>query len=156
MSSSIPIEPDVKIRTMRIINWTGLIIFIWCAFQAIAWYGTNHYPQWMFSIQGALSARVLYRQRVTGFALEPSWLAHQLNMLYLPFWISASVTGYSSHSFRFRKISFENIPLDRWCPCFGLTLSRVGFAAFLFMAALLSFKFIQNLFLPFKIRLTRK
>ena len=83
-----------------------------------------------------LSARVLYRQRVTGFALEPSWLAHQLNMLYLPFWISASVTGYSSHSFRLRKISFENILLIGGVLALGLTLSRVGFAAFLFMAAL--------------------
>ena len=136
IASSFPIDDEIKRQTLKIINWTGLVILIWCAFQAIAWYGTNHYPQWMFSIQGALSARVLYRQRATGFALEPSWLAHQLNMLYLPFWISASVTGYSSHSFRLRKISFENILLIGGVLALGLTLSRVGFAAFLIMAAL--------------------
>ena len=136
IASSYPIESDIKKKTLEIINWTGSFILIWCAFQAIAWYGTNHYPQWMFSIQGAVSARVLYRQRVTGFALEPSWLAHQLNMLYLPLWISASLTGYSSHSFRFRKISFENILLIGGVLALGLTLSRVGFAAFLCMAVL--------------------
>jgi hypothetical protein len=136
ISSSYPIDKEVKKQTLKIINWTGLIILIWCAFQAIAWYATHHYPQWMFNVQGALSARVLYRQRVTGFALEPSWLAHQLNMFYLPFWISASVTGYSSHSFRFRKISFENILLIGGIFSLGLALSRVGFAAFLCMAAL--------------------
>jgi len=136
ISSSYPVDIEVKRQTLKIINWTGLIILIWCAFQAIAWYSTHHYPQWMFNIQGALSARVLYRQRATGFALEPSWLAHQLNMLYLPFWISATMTGYSSHSFRLRKISFENILLIGGVLSLGLTLSRVGFAAFLCMAAL--------------------
>lgn len=136
ISSSYPIDIEVKRQTLKIINWTGLIILIWCAFQAIAWYSTHHYPQWMFNIQGALSARVLYRQRATGFALEPSWLAHQLNMFYLPFWISATMTGYSSHSIRLRKISFENILLIGGVLSLGLTLSRVGFAAFLCMAVL--------------------
>ncbi len=134
IASSFPSDDEIKKITLKIINWTGLIILIWCGFQTVAWYGTNHYPQWMFSIQGTLSARVLYRQRVTGFALEPSWLAHQLNMFYLPFWISSSINGFSSHSFRLRKASLENILLIGGVLTLGLTLSRVGFAAFLCMA----------------------
>lgn len=136
VASSFPVDIEVKKMTLKVINWSGLIILIWCVFQALAWYGTNHYPQWMFNIQGFLSERVLYRQRVTGFALEPSWLAHQLNMLYLPLWLSATLTGYSSHSFRLNKISFENILLAGGVLSLGLTLSRVGFAAFLCMTAL--------------------
>jgi O-antigen ligase len=136
IASSFPVNDDVKKKTLQLINWTGLIILIWCAIQAIAWYGTNHYPQWMFKIQDILSARVLYRQRVTGFALEPSWLAHQLNMLYLPFWLAATLTGYSSYSFRFRKISVENFLLAGGVITLGLTLSRVGFAAFFLMILL--------------------
>ncbi|MDP2966151.1 MAG: O-antigen ligase family protein [Pelolinea sp.] len=136
IASSFPVDDEVKNKTLKVINWTGLIILIWCAFQALAWYGTQHYPQWMFKIQGFLSERVLYRQRTTGFALEPSWLAHQLNMLYLPFWLSATLTGYSSHSFRIKRISFENILLAGGVLTLGLTLSRVGFAAFLCMSAL--------------------
>jgi hypothetical protein len=136
VASSFPVDDDVKKKTMQLINWTGLIILIWCATQAISWYGANHYPQWMFKIQDILSARVLYRQRVTGFALEPSWLAHQLNMLYLPFWLAATLTGYSSHSFRLKKISFENILLVGGVATLGLTLSRVGFAAFFLMILL--------------------
>jgi len=136
LASSFPIDDQIKKQTLRILNWSGLVILIWCAIQAIAWYGSYHYPQWMFSIQGALSARVLYRQRATGFALEPSWLAHQLNMFYLPFWISASVTGYTSHSIRLRKFSLENFLMIGGVIALGLTLSRVGFAALLFMAVL--------------------
>jgi hypothetical protein len=136
LSSSFPVDPEVKKKTLMIINWTGLVILIWCALQAISWYGTHHYPQWMFQIQGVLSARVLYRQRATGFALEPSWLAHQLNMLYLPFWLSATITGYTSHAFKIKKISFENILLTGGVFALGLTLSRVGFVAFICMATL--------------------
>ena len=136
VASSFPADDNLRKKTLQLINWTGLIILIWCAFQAIAWYGTNHYPQWMFKIQDLLSARVLYRQRVTGFALEPSWLAHQLNMLYLPFWLGATLTGYSSHSFYLKKISFENFLLAGGVITLGLTLSRVGFAAFFLMIVL--------------------
>jgi len=136
IASSYPVNSDIRKKTLKLINWTGLIILIWCTLQAIAWYGSNHYPQWMFEVQGALSARVLYRQRVTGFALEPSWLAHQLNMLYLPLWLSATLIGHSSHSFKLKKISFENLLLAGGMLILALTLSRVGFAAFLCMAAL--------------------
>lgn len=132
-ASSFPVETDVKRKTLNLINWSGLIILIWCLIQGISWYGTYHYPQWMFNFQGVFSARVLFRQRVTGFALEPSWLAHQLNMLYLPLWLSSTITGYSSHSFKIKKISFENLLLMGGIIVLGLTLSRVGFAAFIMM-----------------------
>jgi hypothetical protein len=156
IASSFPIDPEIKKKTLNIINWSGLIILFWCGIQAAAWYGTHHYPQWMFNIQGALSARVLYRQRATGFALEPSWLAHQLNMLYLPFWISATASGYSSHSFRFGKISFENILLAGGILVLGLTLSRVGFLAFLCMAAFASIRIHPKLVTALQIWLSKR
>ncbi len=124
--------------TMRILNWSGLVMLLWCGLQAFYWYGFGHYPQWMFNFQGILSARVLYRQRINGFALEPSWLAHQLNMLYLPFWLACSVRNYSFQKFRVLKFSFENILLFGGVCALALTLSRVGFAAFFLMLALIA------------------
>jgi len=90
----------------------------------------------MFELQGLISARVLYRQRVTGFALEPSWLAHQLNMLYLPFWLSFTLNKKSNHSFRLFFLTLENILLALGVISLLLTLSRVGVAAFLMMIVL--------------------
>ena len=119
--------------TMRVLNWSAFIMLIWCALQAYYWYGFNHYPQWMFEVQGVLSARVLYRQRLNGFALEPSWLAHQLNMLYFPVWLSCTMNRYSFHKFRVWKFSFENILLLGGMVTLFLSLSRVGFAAFFMM-----------------------
>ena len=136
-ASSFPAHMEIREKTMRIINWSGLIIFLWCGMQAVSWYTINKYPQWMFELQGLISSRVLYRQRVTGFALEPSWLAHQLNMFYLPFWLSFTLHKKSNHSFRLFFLTFENILLTFGVISLLLTLSRVGVAAFLFMLVLI-------------------
>jgi len=123
--------------TLRWINIAGLLIIVWSAAQAAAWFSANRYPGWMRDFHDLLSLGPLYRQRVTGFALEPSWLAHQLNMLYLPVWLAATVRGISAHSRRVLGISFENVLLLGGVATMALTLSRVGFLAFLAMLAFL-------------------
>ena len=141
-ASSFPDNSDIREKTFRIINFSGLAILSWCLIQAISWYLNNGYPEWMFNFQGLLSQRVLYRQRVTGFTLEPSWLAHQLNLFYLPFWLASTLTRSSSHRFRLFGLSVENLLLAGGVFSLGLTLSRVGFAAF-FMALLVAFVYLH-------------
>jgi O-antigen ligase len=131
--SSFPQKEDDLSRSLRVINWSGLVMLLWAAIQAISWFGFHKYPGWMFNFQGFFSARVLYHNRVTGFALEPSWLAHQLNMLYLPIWLASSVRRYSSHSFKLFSFSFENLLLFAGFITLILTLSRGGYIAFLLM-----------------------
>jgi O-antigen ligase len=75
----------------------------------------------------------LYPGRVTGLAYEPSWLAHQLNMLYLPLWLAASVQRLSAHRFRLWFLTFENLLLAGGVVILLLSFSRVGLAAFLLM-----------------------
>jgi O-antigen ligase len=135
-ASSFPTDMKIREKTMQIINLSGLIIFLWVGVQAASWHMINKYPQWMFELQGFFSARVLYRQRVTGFALEPSWLAHQLNMFYLPFWLSFTLHKKSSHSSRFVFLTLENILLALGVISLLLSLSRVGVAAFILMLVL--------------------
>jgi O-antigen ligase len=74
---------------------------------------------------------------VTGLALEPSWLAHQLNMLYLPFWLAATIRGETAHAHRLWKLSLENALLAGGLLVLYLSLSRVGLLAFLLMVAFL-------------------
>ncbi len=137
-SSYLDSEEDLRL-TIRILNWSGLVMLIWCAMQAFFWYGPGHYPQWMFNFQGLLSARVLYRQRINGFALEPSWLAHQLNMLYLPLWLACSLKKFTFHKRRVGFLTFENLLLAGGIGALLLTLSRVGIAAFILMLTLIVF-----------------
>lgn len=138
------------VYTFKLVNISGAAVCIWTFAQAFFWFKDQRYPEWMKSIQFMLSIGSLYRQRFVGFTLEPSWLAHQLNLLYLPYWFAASVTGYSA--FRFRK---GFVTVERILFCIGavillLTLSRVGLAAFLigvsFFALFMVRKLIRKLY----------
>ncbi len=122
--------------TLRFINLTGMIILVWSFIQlVIILFYEGHYPDLIVRLQSLWSSRNLlelgFRTRVTGFAFEPSWLAHQLNLIFLPYWLAATVTGYSVTRKLFR-ISFENILLVGGVVILFFSLSRVGLAAFLF------------------------
>jgi len=135
LSATWPQKPDRLRLTLQVINWSGLALIAWSLAQAAAWYSLHRYPDWMRSLQELVSVGTLFRQRINGFTLEPSWLAHQLNMLYLPFWMAASLRRYSAHSRRIYGVSFENLLLAAGMLVLFLTLSRVGLAAFLLIVA---------------------
>jgi hypothetical protein len=122
-----------------IINISGLVLVMWCLAQLyVIFVRGGEYPGWMVRIQFYASVRSLldhvFLTRVGGFAYEPSWLAHQLNILYIPFWFAATMTGYSS----FRKlvgISLENVLFAGAFVALIFSFSRVGLLAFLLMTA---------------------
>ncbi|NPV55513.1 MAG: O-antigen ligase family protein [Anaerolineae bacterium] len=130
-------EPGKLKFTFKLINWAGAAIVAWSALQAIYWARDNRYPEWMKTVHDLYSVGPLFRQRVSGFALEPSWLAHQLNMLYLPYWLAATVKRHSVHRFRLLGLSFENVLLLAGAVILWLSLSRVGLLGFLGMLAFL-------------------
>jgi O-antigen ligase len=92
----------------------------------------------MWNFQGQISTSLLlYVARSTGFAYEPSWLAHQLNMLYLPFWLACAATGYTAHRFRLGKVHFEHLLLVGGIATLVFSVSRIGLLTFLLMFAFL-------------------
>lgn len=150
VASTLPHDEKVLRNSLRVINWSGFIMLVWAGVQIFSWLTYHKYFQWMFDFQGLFSSRVLYHNRATGFALEPSWFSHQLNMLYLPLWLAASIRRYSSHAVRFFGLSIENCLLFAGVTALFFTLSRGGFLAFLSMMTLI-FVFI-NVWLIKKIR----
>lgn len=136
-------EKNLKL-TLRFINWGGALILAWSFVQAIyAFDGRSDYPRWLMEIQKTFVARSvpLFHSRVTGFTYEPSWLAHQLNLLYLPFWLSATLSGYSAHSRKLWRCSLENILLVAGIIILFLSFSRVGWLSFLLMGFFLALVF---------------
>lgn len=116
----------------------GLLMLVWSLMQSGTWFVNGRYPGWMRDFQDLISMGPLYRQRAAGFALEPSWLAHMLNMLYLPMWLAAAIGRYSAFSLRlFQKITVEMVLLALGVLVLILTLSRVGWISFFCMAAFL-------------------
>jgi O-antigen ligase len=126
---------------LRIINWTGLVIILWSLTQTLAWEYYNRYPMWLRQINAIFSDAPLIRARTSGFALEPSWLAHQLNLLYLPLWLAAATVRHSVHRFRLWRFTFEDLLLAGGAVVLFFTLSRVGLIAFLLMVSILLLRF---------------
>ncbi len=138
-----PVKRERLALTIQLVNWAGMATLVWAAAQALAWYANFGYPQWMRDFHEIFSAGPLNRQRVLGFALEPSWLAHELNMLFLPLWLAASLKRFSWHKFRIFGFTFENFLLAGGVVILLLTLSRIGLLAFLAMLAFLLLRATQ-------------
>jgi hypothetical protein len=134
-------DEEAFCQTMRWIYLGGVLMVVWSILQISTWILAGRYPAWMRDMQDLFSLGPLYRQRATGFALEPSWLAHMLNMLYLPMWLAASISQYSIFHWRlFRRISVEMILLVLGILTLVFSLSRVGWITFFCMLAYLLVK----------------
>jgi O-antigen ligase len=119
----------------KIVYWTFLPIFIWCGLQFGLERISNGYPAWMEALQqGFSTSGLLYPGRVTGFAYEPSWLAHQLNILYIPLFFGPTLAGFSLYKKKFWIFSVENILLAGSILLLFLTKSRIGWTSFAFCA----------------------
>jgi hypothetical protein len=121
--------------TLQLINVSGAIILVWSLVQlGFILLHHGHYPRLMVRFQALLSSRPLtdsgFMTRVGGFTYEPSWLAHQLNMAFLPYWFAATVTGYTAMK-KVLHLSVENILLVVGAAIMLFSLSRIGLLAFL-------------------------
>lgn len=119
---------------LRWINLGGALLIAWSLVQGVyVLFLDSKFPSSLFEFQWLFSGRgdnPLMFGRATGFAYEPSWLAHQLNLLYLPLWLSATLHGFSAYRRRLWKISAENVLLAGGLATLGLSFSRIGWIAF--------------------------
>lgn len=123
--------------TFKLINISGLIMLLWAALQGVfIFVFDNQYPGFMETVQMWISTRGLFHGRITGLAFEPSWLAQQLNLLFLPLWLAATVTGWSAFRFRLWKFRVENLLLVLGAAVLFVS-SRVGTLAFILVLAFL-------------------
>ena len=122
---------------LRWVNWTGLVVVGWSLVQALVFRRMHTFPDWMQQIQALFVTTELYASRANGFAFEPSWLAHQLNMLYLPWWLAASVRGTTVHRLKAGPLTLERGLLVGGVLTLVLSVSRIGLLGFLLMIAFL-------------------
>jgi hypothetical protein len=129
------------VLTLKLVDVSGGLLLLWAIIQGIFIYLFHgEYPDILYKFQEFFSTQSLYTNRISGFAFEPSWLAHQLNLIYLPVWLAATITGWSAFRARLWKISLENILL-----CIGVVIlflsSRIGTLSLLLVAAFLGIYF---------------
>ncbi len=133
--------PSWLTSTFKLVDVGGSILLLWALVQGYYIYlFKSNYPAAVAQIQAFFSMSRLFPGRMTAFAFEPSWLAQQLNLLFLPFWLAASVTGWSAFRFRLWKISLENLLLATGAVVLFLS-SRVGTLSLLLVLAFLGIYF---------------
>lgn len=120
-------DSDRDLRwSLRWLYAGALLTLIWSSVQGIYVFQRAPFPEMLQEIQRWFSIRKLIPNRVVGFTYEPSWLANQLVMLYLPLWAASVARGYSVYSTRLRFLSIEWGLLVWGLVIHFLTLSRVG------------------------------
>lgn len=131
-------SPQKLSRIYFWLNISGVILIFWSALQAVVWFSNHAYPDWMWKLQSLVSSSGnLYDRRVTGLAFEPSWLGHQLVLLYLPYWLAATLKRTSAMPFRLLGLTAENLLLVAGAGLLLLALSRSAIISFMLMIALL-------------------
>jgi O-antigen ligase len=137
-------------QALRWISIGGMLLLAWSLAQsAVIWLGGNEYPGWMLSLHGVFATSSLLRLepllRVTGFAYEPSWLAHMLNLLYLPLWLAASVGRDSAFRLRLGKLIVEDFLLSAGLMVFLLSFARLSLLALMLALGWLVFLGVRRL-----------
>jgi O-antigen ligase len=118
------------------INIGGIIFIAWSLVQvSTIWFLDGTSPELIKNIQSLISTGTLNDRitatRISGLSLEPSWLAHSLNLLYLPVWLAASRYKVSAYKIKLGIITVENILLVGGIFAMIMTYSRIGLLGFL-------------------------
>ncbi len=124
-------------KTLRLLNWTGLFLVIWSIVQVNA---KEYFPSlfiFLEDIRPFFSPTRILSDRILGFASEPSWLAHMLNLVYLAYWLAAVYTRKSVHRFKVWRFIFEDVLLVLGVITLVGSLSRGGLMAFMMVIGLI-------------------
>ncbi len=144
--TSLWISTEAKlIRFIRIVNLSGTLALLYALIQAMFIIVLKIKPSFLVQFQNLISSsHTLFVGRINGLAFEPSWLAHQLNMLFIPIWLGLSIKKVSCYKFRLLNLSIENLLLVAALIVLFLTKSRIGWLAFLSSGAYLFLRFMDE------------
>ncbi|NIM95451.1 MAG: hypothetical protein GTO18_17275 [Anaerolineales bacterium] len=133
--------PNSDERLRKSLRWLyigAIIMLLWSSVQVYRLpYSYNPPPVTLNNFHRLFSITNLFRDRVTGFAYEPSWLADQLTVLYLPLWLASVINGYTVFGSKSRRISVELLLFLWGCVVLFFTYSRIGLLAFTAAIAIL-------------------
>ena len=121
--------------TLRLLNWTGLVVVLYSILQVTLELVIPSAKPGLNAFHALFSPTRLLEDRMQGFAAEPSWLAHMLNLVFLAYWLAATLNRTSAHQFKIWRFTFENILLILGVIVLIGTLSRGGLAAFMLVLA---------------------
>jgi len=133
---------DTEERTrssLAAIGAGAIVMLLWSTVQvAHIPYRNDPHPAWVIQVQEWISLQDLFRDRVSGMAYEPSWLADQLVIFYLPLWAACILRRVTAFGRRSRWVSMETILLAWGTVILLGTFSRIGVAAWIAVVGILA------------------
>ena len=135
-------SPEKLRTTLCWISIGGILLMVVSWVQYGTWLAFERFPEWMYRLQAIISANgMLYPARASGLAYEPSWLAHELNMIFIPIWFGLSVSGHSIFNKKlFNKIQIEKILTLLAVITLFISFSRIGWITMIILAAFVVFR----------------
>lgn len=129
------------LRALRWINLGGMVIILVATAQYISFIASGTFPQGLYFLQRVISSSGrLFDGRANGLAYEPSWLAHQLNVLYIPIWLGFTARNESVYAKKlFGIIPFEALLLLGGIISIFLSFSRIGWLTIIAVSTYLFF-----------------
>lgn len=127
--------PNSKNRLRKSFQWLyfgAFLMLLWSTVQVFRLpYSFNPQPVELNAFHRLFSIRDLLRDRVTGMAYEPSWLADQLTILYLPILFASILKKTTVFNIRWRGITVELVLFLWGGMVLFFTYSRIGLLAFI-------------------------
>ena len=156
-------EQDLKTykQTLQILYLTGGVLILWSLVEGFLLAGSRaiNLPKWMLDIKNLLvvqSPNVLYSNRISGLAFEPSWFVRLFNLIFFPIWLSSVYQRRSIFKFRLWKFIVEDGLLVFAFVVFVLAAPRIGMLALVLMLTYLSFLFLQRVHKNICLKLIRR
>ncbi len=133
-------------KALRWINLGGMVIILAAGVQFFSYKINDGYPEFLQFFQEIASASGrLYNDRATGLAFEPSWLAHQLNILYIPIWLAFTVRRETVYTKKlFGKIPYESLLLAGGIISMFVSFSRIGWLTIIAVFMYLIFRLANS------------
>ncbi len=130
--------------SLKFLYLGAVITLTWSTIQAYYIFIEKHLPYKLIEINRIFSIRNLAGDRLNGFAYEPSWLADQIVLLYIPFCLASVLKRRSAFSRNRSYLSVELILLIWGLIILFLSFSRIGYIAFFASIGVLSMTFIWH------------
>lgn len=141
------VDDEEKLRsTIYWISLAGIIIMAVSFLQVGIWMVFKSYPNWLHGLNHFFSSSgKLFEHRAHGLSFEPSWLAHQLNILFIPLWMGLSITGVSVFKKKiFNKIQVEKVLFVLSILTLFITYSRIGWITTILLIAFIVMRMLNT------------
>jgi O-antigen ligase len=133
-ASCLPSSSERLRTSLRALYFATAITLVWASVQAwVALDGVREVPWRLNALHRMISIRSLVPDRVTGLAYEPSWLANQLVVLFLPLLLASVIRRFSVFPRLGSRLSVEFLLLVWAVPILLLARSRIGVISFMVM-----------------------